>query len=208
MRTTPLILAIGFAGVGWASGGGAAQILFTLFGEVVFNRGAAGIGLIWGFAGIGLVLGGVLGHWLGKRLTFEMYKHAVWIGMLVHGVSYVLFSVGNLWNALFFITLSRVAMGCNNVQNRTMLLTHVPDEYRGRVFTTIEAMMNGTMMASLAVASVATLSYSPRTIGVVAGLLSTLTTVFWVWAQFAGKLTEPPRASEGETSQADPIVTA
>ena len=87
MRKTPLILAIGFAGVGWASGGGAAQILFTLFGEVVFNRGAAGIGLIWGFAGIGLVIGGVLGHWMGKRLTFEMYKHAVWIGMFVHGAS-------------------------------------------------------------------------------------------------------------------------
>ena len=66
MRRTPLILAIGFAGVGWASGGGAAQILFTLFGEVVFQRGAAGIGLIWGFAGIGLVIGGVLGHWMGQ----------------------------------------------------------------------------------------------------------------------------------------------
>jgi MFS family permease len=208
MRQTPLILAIGFAGVGWASGGGAAQILFTLFGEVVFNRGAAGIGLIWGFAGIGLVLGGVLGHWLGKHLSFEKYKHAIWIGMLVHGVSYVLFSVGNLWNALFFITLSRVAMGCNNVQNRTMLLTHVPDEYRGRVFTTVEAMMNGTMMASLAVASVATLSYHPRTIGVVAGLLSASTSFVWLWAQLAGKLTEPPRTPEGETPQADPIVTA
>ena len=67
-----------------------------------------------------------------------------------------------LWNAIFFITLSRVAMGCNNVLNRTMLLTHVPDQYRGRVFTTIDAMSNGTMMASLAVASVATLHYDPR----------------------------------------------
>ena len=44
IRTTPLILAIGLSGVGWATGGGAAQILFTLFGEVVFNGGAAGIG--------------------------------------------------------------------------------------------------------------------------------------------------------------------
>ncbi|HYP04665.1 MAG TPA: MFS transporter, partial [Bryobacteraceae bacterium] len=208
MRGTPLVLAIGFAGVGWASGGGAAQILFTLFGEVVFNMGPAGIGLIWGFAGIGLVLGGVLGHWMGKRLTFERYKHAVWIGMLVHGASYALFAVGNLWNALFFITLSRVAMGCNNVLNRTMLLTHVPDEYRGRVFTTVEAMMNGTMMASLAVASVATLTYDPRSIGVVAGLLSASTSFIWLWAQLAGKLVEPPRLPEPETPKADPIVTA
>lgn len=208
LRKTPLILAIGLAGVGWATGGGAAQILFTLFGEVVFNRGAAGIGLIWGFAGIGLVLGGLFGHWIGKRMSFEMYKNAVWIGFLIHGGSYVLFSIGNLWNALFFITLSRAAMGCNNVLNRTMLLTHVPDRYRGRVFTTIDAMSNGTMMASLAVASVATLHYDPRTIGVVAGILSTSTALFWLWAQLTGRLKEPKREETGEITQADNIVPA
>ncbi len=208
MRRTPLVLAIGLAGVGWATGGGAAQILFTLFGEVVFNRGAAGIGLIWGFAGIGLVIGGVIGHWIGKRLTFEMYKHAVWIGFLVHGGSYVLFSIGNLWNAILFITLSRVAMGCNNVLNRTMLLTHVPDEYRGRVFTTVDAMSNGTMMASLAVASVATLHYDPRSIGVVAGCLSASTAFFWLWAQVTGRLTEPRSEDPGEVTKADNVVSA
>jgi MFS family permease len=208
MRRTPLIMAIGLAGVGWASGGGAAQILFTLFGEVVFNRGAAGIGLIWGFAGIGLVLGGLVGHVLGKRLSFEMYKHAIWIGFLLHGVSYVLFSIGNLWNALIFITLSRAAMGSNNVLNRTMLLTHVPDQYRGRVFTTVEAMMNATMMASLAVASVATIHYNPRAIGVVAGCLSTTTAFFWLWAQLAGKLVEPSRNDAGEVTKAENVVPA
>ena len=39
MRATPLILGIGLVGVGWATGGGAAQILFSIFGEVVFQRG-------------------------------------------------------------------------------------------------------------------------------------------------------------------------
>ena len=51
MRQQPLILAIALLGIGWASGGGAAQILFTLFGEVVFDRGPAGIGILWGCAG-------------------------------------------------------------------------------------------------------------------------------------------------------------
>ena len=60
MRSVPLVLAIALLAVGWATGGGAAQILFTLFGEVVFNRGAAGIGTIWGCAGLGLLLGGSL----------------------------------------------------------------------------------------------------------------------------------------------------
>ncbi len=44
MMSTPLILGIALVGVGWATGGGAAQVLFSLFGELVFHRGPAGIG--------------------------------------------------------------------------------------------------------------------------------------------------------------------
>ena len=58
MSSVPLMMGIGMISAGWAMGGGAAQILFALFGEQVFHRGAAGIGSIWGFAGIGLLLGG------------------------------------------------------------------------------------------------------------------------------------------------------
>ena len=78
--------------MGWATGGGAAQILFTLFGEVVFNRGAAGIGTIWGCAGVGLLLGGAFANWLGRRLTFENYKLTVFVDYIVHGGAYILFS--------------------------------------------------------------------------------------------------------------------
>ena len=70
MGKTPLIFGIAMISVGWATGGGAAQILFTLFGEQVFHRGAAGIGTIWGFAGIGLLAGGGLGHVIGRRSGF------------------------------------------------------------------------------------------------------------------------------------------
>src|SRR5208337_3167255 len=92
MRSSPLILAIALVGVGWATGGGAAQILFTLFGEQVFNRGPAGIGVIWSFAGLGLLVGGAVGHYLGKRLSFAGYKLAISICYVIHGGAYVLFS--------------------------------------------------------------------------------------------------------------------
>ena len=71
MRQQPLMLAIALLGVGWASGGGAAQILFSLFGEFVFNRGPAGIGIVWGCAGCGLIVGGAVAHRLGPRLSFN-----------------------------------------------------------------------------------------------------------------------------------------
>src|SRR5262245_55555957 len=62
MRAVPLLMGIGMISAGWAMGGGAAQILFALFGEQVFHRGPSGIGAIWGFAGIGLLIGGTIGH--------------------------------------------------------------------------------------------------------------------------------------------------
>lgn len=201
IRHTPLILAILLAGVGWSTGGGAAQILFTLFGKGVYNAGAAGIGLIWGFAGIGLVLGGIAGHQLGKRLSYEGYLHTVWIQFLIHGLAYVGFSQAGLGGGIFFIALSRLAMGSTNVQNRTMLLVHVPDRMRGRVFSIAEAMNNATMMISMSAASMATLSHGPRDIGFVAGLFSTSTALPWAWATFRKKLPEPRRQIVAEAPE-------
>jgi MFS family permease len=208
VRRTPLILAILLTGVGWATGGGAAQILFTLFGEVVYSGGPAAVGLIWGFAGIGLVIGGLFGHQLLRRLTYNQYLHAVWINFLIHGLSYTAFALGNLANAVFFITLSRIAMGANNVQNRTMLLHHVPDQYRGRIFSAAEALTNATMMLSMTAASLAVMRYSPRTVAFVAGLLSASTALFWAWAVFTKRLPEPAVREAEEQDTAAPVTPA
>jgi len=192
MRSVPLVFAIALLSVGWATGGGAAQILFSLFGEVVFNRGAAGIGIIWGCAGVGLLLGGAFAHWLGKRVTFKGYKLTVFIDYLVHGSAYVLFSqVAQFSLALVFITLSRAVMGVNSVLNYSWLLRVVPDQFRGRVFSTMETFTWSTMMLSMMAAGIASTHYSPRTIGAVAGLLSSTTAIFWGWANWTGRLTRP-----------------
>ena len=193
IRRTPLMVGIALGLAGWAGGGGAAQILFTLMGEQVFHRGPAGMGILWGFAGVGLVLGAVVGYQLGRHLTFNGYKHAVWIGYFIHGAAYVWFAVADFLGAVLAITVSRTAQGANNVQNRTMLLRHVPDALLGRVFTAMEAILNITMVASLAVASVATTRFTPREIAFTAGVLSTLSAVPWAWLTFSGRLKEPSR---------------
>lgn len=186
---TPLLLAIALAGVGWASGGGAAQILFTLFGEVVFKAGPAGVGIIWGFAGVGLVLGGFVGLRAGQALNFEQYKWAIAGCFFVIGGAYMAFTqMATMWGAVVFITLSRIAMGANNVLNRSMLLHHVPEAYRGRVFATVEMLMNVSMMVSMTVAALAVDQYPIRTVGLVAGATTALTAVLWTWANLAGKL--------------------
>ena len=201
MRAHPLILGIALIGVGWATGGGAAQILFSIFGEIVFNRGPAGIGIVWGCAGIGLLIGGVIGHRLGERLSFDGYKRTVVVCYVIHGGTYVLFSqMRNFHAALVCIALSRAAVAISSVLNYSQLLRHVANEFRGRVFATMESMVWSTMMISMMLAGIASQYYDPRAIGAVAGVLSSTTAIFWGWAHWTGRLPEP--AEEGVDPQA------
>ena len=192
MRSVPLLMGIGLISVGWALGGGAAQILFALFGEQVFHRGAEGIGTIWGFAGIGLLAGGVIGHLAGRKVDFRGYKRTVAVSYLFHGATYIVFSkVESYGAALLFILLSRVGMAVTTVLNNLELLRHTPDRFRGRVFATLESLRWSTMMVSMALAGVASQYFSPQAIGVVAGLLAMATALAWAWADWRGLLPQP-----------------
>lgn len=210
MRAAPLILGIGLIAVGWSTGGGAAQILFSLFGENVFHRGPVGIGLIWGCAGFGLIAGGIVAHRIGRNLGFAAYKRTISIVYLIHGGAYVLFSLTPSFGAaLFFIGISRTAVGVSSVLNFAQLLRHVSGEYRGRVFSTIESWTWMTMMISMAIAGAASEKVNPRTIGAVAGCLSASTAFFWAWANWSGKLPEPVLAGvepEEVEVHGDPIL--
>ncbi len=205
LRSIPLVFAIAMVGVGWALGGGASQILFSLFGEIVFQRGAAGIGIVWGAAAAGLVFGGLYANWLGKRIRFDTYKWAISACYVVHGGAYMLFSqMENFAAALVFIALSRAAVAVSSILNYTQVVTHVADEFRGRVFSTMDTLVWTTMMLSMTAAGVASQSVSPRTIGLWSGALSSVTVVVWAWANVTGRLPEPPSVEEPDEREPHP----
>jgi len=196
LRSIPLLFALALINVGWASGGGTAQVMFSLFGEKVFARGAAGTGVIWSCAGVGLLCGAPLGHYLGRRLGFDAYKRAIAICYFVHGLSYVLFAqAANFWAACFWIGVSRAAVGTTSVLNMAKLLRHVDDRFRGRVFSTMESLNWGTMMLSMTAAGAASEYFPLRTIASVAGVLSGSTSIFWALANWRGKIPEPAEAA-------------
>lgn len=193
MRGVPLVMGLLLINIGWASGGGAAQVLFALFGERVFNRGPWGLGTIWGFAGLGLLAGGALAYGIGRRLSFTNYKRSVVACYIVHGGAYVLFSQSSFGWALFFIALSRAGVGVSSVLNTSQLLRIVPDGLRGRVFATMESVTWSVMLISMTLAGIASDYWNLRTIGAIAGVLSSSTALFWGWAHFTGRLPEPER---------------
>jgi hypothetical protein len=96
--------------------------------------------------------------------------------------------------ALVFITLSRAAIAVNSILNYSYLLRTVSNQYRGRVFATMETFTWTMMMMSMMGAGIGSTHYSPRVIGTVAGLLSSSTAVFWGWANWSGRLPLPESA--------------
>ena len=132
------------------------------------------------------------------------------IDYVVHGLTYVLFSRMQRFEwALVFIFLSRAAMAVNSVLNYSYLLKAVSNQYRGRVFSTIETLTWTMMMLSMMGAGIASVHYSPRVIGTVAGLLSSTTAVFWGWANWSGRLPLPEACGvemEEVEIYGDPVV--
>ena len=104
--------------------------------------------------------------------------------------------------ALVFIALSRAGVGVSSVLNMSQLLRIVPDGFRGRVFSTMESLQWSVMMLSMMAAGIASQYYDPRTIGAVAGALSSSTALFWGWAHFTRT---PARAGAGPESQPEEV---
>ena len=158
-------------------------------------------------------LGGIVAHVVGPKLSFLRYKQLVAICYLVHGGAYVVFSQMPTFGwALVFIGLSRAAVAVSSVLNMSILLRHVADEFRGRVFSTNESLIWATMMLSMLAAGIASMHVSPRTIGAWSGVLSSLTALYWIWADRVGLLrtgrSEPRgRRSRGAAGAAGLIST-
>jgi MFS family permease len=191
VRSHPVVLGLMLIGVGWATGGGAAQILFSLFAIDVYHAGEAGIGLLYAAAGLGIVIGASVSNWYFRNQSFAVTKWVIGISMALTGVCYSIFSfTNNLWIGILWLVLSRVAMGVNNVIGTTLLMNIVPSHFRGRTFSTKETLIIFTMVVSMLLAGVGQHYTGPHTIALVAGVLTLLTGVLWLAANVAGVYAE------------------
>jgi len=74
MRSSPLILGIALLAVGWASGGGASQIL-SAFREMVFIAARQASDIYWAPPAFGLLIGGAFAHWTWKTNLLRVQKN-------------------------------------------------------------------------------------------------------------------------------------
>ncbi|MFN8009094.1 MAG: MFS transporter [Terriglobia bacterium] len=183
----PVILGLVLIGVGWATGGGAAQILFSVFAVDIYHKGDAGIGLLYSAAGMGVMIGATIANFYFRHLTFSVTKWVIGICMALTGVFYSLFSFTHLLlTGFFWIAMSRVTMGITHIIATTLMMNIVPAEYRGRTFSTKDSMVIFTMVLSMLLAGVGEHYVGIRAIALIAGILTFLTGAVWLGANWAG----------------------
>ncbi len=208
---TPFVRAVILVNVGWAMGGGMNNLLFDQiarreFPHGVGDRGDWNLALLMTAAGAGLFIGMMLARRAGAWAS-EEGRAGRFIGwsLLIHGLC---FAVGGLMPSLamiaFWVAMSRLVLGAEFGVQETLMMRVIPDDYRGRVFTTDRALELSTMTISMLVAGSLLTWFNPRTMMIVSGLLSALPGLVWLLAMWRTRFGVPASAvREGYAMTAD-----
>ena len=184
----------------WASGGGAVNLIMDRLGGIVFagQRGISGdsaVAALYFAGGLGLFLGMMIARRVGHHFEFLGKTHALigW-GLLLQGFLFALVGVmPNLWSACLFLFLGRIALGAEFGVQDALLMRLVPDKLRGRVITTDRASEFLTWSLSTTIAGWSLRGITPRTLTIIAGLLSSVSGVVWLVLFASGKVRLPQK---------------
>jgi hypothetical protein len=198
---TPFVRAVILVNVGWGSGGGMTAILFDRIGGHVLaqspgDRGDWRVAALFTAGGAGVFVGMILTRRIGIWITDER-RAGLFIGwaLMFHGL---LFSMAGLMPALaamaVWVALSRLVLGAEFGFQETMMMRVLPDDYRGRVFTTDRSLELAMMALSTIVTGWLLTWFGPRSLMIASGLFSASPGVVWLLALWLARFRVPARA--------------
>ncbi len=207
----PLLAALIGVNILWATGGGAINLLYDRLGSVVFADGGnwkpdQGVAFIYTSVAVGLVIGMMLARRVGTYVEMHGATAAL-IGwtLIAHGILFALAGLmPTLPLAALMISLSRVLIGIEFAVHETLMMRLLPDNLRGRVFTTDRAAEVFVMSLTGVLAGWSLDGWlTPRSLTVVSGLLSASPGVMWLLLFAAGKLQMPRSTYSGDAEDSD-----
>ena len=198
---TPFVRAVILVNIGWGTGGGMTTILFDQIGGHVFaqsspKQGDWFVAALFTAGGAGVFVGMMLVRRIGMWVSDER-RAGLFIGwsLLAHGL---LFSVAGLMPTLasmaVWVALSRLVLGAEFGFQETLMMRTLPDDYRGRVFTTDRSLELATMAISTIVTGWLLTWFGPRSLMIASGLLSASPGLVWLLALWFARFRVPARA--------------
>ena len=162
---------------GFGLGAGVIGLLPILALEV-FHAGDEGTGLLWGFRGIGALVG----PFLARRFTRDLRSlfAAVGVSFAVYGVFYATVPLmPTLWLAALFVLLAHLGGGAQWTLSTYGLQVIVPDRIRGRVFAFDFGLVTLTLAGSILAAGWAADRFDPRAVMLVMAAVALTYAVVW-----------------------------
>jgi len=151
----------------------------------LFTAGGAGVFL-------GMMLTRRIGMWIADERRAGLF---IGWALLAHGL---LFSVAGLMPTLasmaVWVALSRMVLGAEFGFQETMMMRVLPDDYRGRVFTTDRSLELATMAISTIITGWLLTWFGPRSLMIASGLLSASPGLVWLLALWFARFRVPTRA--------------
>lgn len=209
---TPFVRAIILVNIAWATGGGMNNLLLDRIGGGEFaggGRGDGSVAALYTAAGVGLLIGMLLARGVGAWANDERRAGLlIGVALLAHGVCWAAAGLmPTLWLMAALMIVSRTILGAEFGLQETLMMRVIPDELRGRVFTTDRALELTTMTLSMIVAGLALNWFAPRTMLIVSGALAASPGLFWLLALWRKRL-RVPAAAIGEARAVEAKSTA
>jgi predicted MFS family arabinose efflux permease len=162
---------------GFGLGAGVIGLLPILALEV-FHAGDQGTGILWGFRGVGALVG----PFLVRRYTRDLRSlfAAIGVSFVVYGVFYgVVPLMPSLWAAAAFVLLAHLGGGAQWTLSTYGLQVIVPDRIRGRVFSFDFGLVTLTLACSILAGGWAADHFDPRAVMLVMAAVALLYAVAW-----------------------------
>jgi MFS family permease len=204
VRHAPVAAILGI-NVLWATGGGATNLIADRLGGIVFAgehgiSGDSAVAALYFASGIGLFIGMMIARRVGSH--FELLgKIPPFIGwsLLIQGFVFAAIGVmPSLWLACLFMFLCRILLGAEFAVQETLLMRLVPDNLRGRVSTTDRATELLVWSFSTSIAGWSLRAITPRTLTIIAGLMSASSGVVWLMLFASGRVRLPKRLTSAK----------
>ena len=198
IRATPFVRGVILVNIAWAMGGGMNNLLLDRLAsrEFVSNGADVALASLWTAAGAGLFIGMMLARRAGAWASEER-RAGLLVGwaLLIHGLAWAASGwMPTLWSMAATITLSRLILGAEFGVQETLVMRVIPDDYRGRVFTTDRALELTMMTVSMVTASVLLRWFTPRQMMMASGLLSASPGLAWLLALWLKRFRVPELA--------------
>lgn len=162
---TPILRVEYLLAVLWALGGGAINVLVSVYAIQVFHAGNAGIGVLYGALGLGLVAGGLLAHTVSRWV-----REAAGLCVVLEGAAHMGVSrAPTLWLAALLLAIAATAAGVGNACGSYIVMRAVERHFLGRAFALISTISSTVMAGSMLLPGVLLRTSPPHELGVAAG---------------------------------------